>query len=58
MELPINFIIILVIVIIAAIVFILFYFSAVQGTQGSLWTLKTNVSDYLLNNTTSSIRPM
>ncbi|GEM_PF-6056420 len=54
-ELSVNFMIILAIAVLAAVVFILFYISSSQSAQGSLWNIKRNISDVLINNTTSSI---
>ena len=54
-ELPVNFIIILAIALVAGIVFLLFYFGVTRGSQDSLWAIKRNISDALINNTTHSI---
>ncbi len=54
-SLPVEFVIVLAIAVLAAVVFVLFYISSSGSAQGSIWAIKTNISDKLLNNTTSSI---
>ena len=57
-ELPINFMIILAIAVIAGVVFLLFFFGVARGTEGSLWTLKRDISDVLIENVTREISPV